>query len=144
MAMATLKGRALPTFNPVAKMKIAEKVESQKQTIKFTMEGSCKELMKDETAQKAFEKLHKAWALAKPKNAITGGVSLSITHNFSKDYDAYTLHKLGSKIREGFAHDFLIEKINCNAVKAKTDSLDFVFDFYFHPEEFQFRRGDFF
>ena len=144
MAIPSLKGKAIPSFNPVAKFKIAEKVESEKQTFKTEIRGSYKVLMSDRTAQKAFEKLHKAWALAKPEKSITGGVSLSIRHCFTGEYDIRALHALGSQIREGFAGDFLIEKINCSAEKSKTESVEFVFDLYFHPEEFQFRRGDFF
>lgn len=144
MAIPSLKGKAIPSFNPVAKLKIAEKVESQKQTFKANIKGSYKVLMSDRTAQKAFEKLHKAWALAKPEKSITGGVSLSIKHCFTDDYDIGALHTLGSLIRADFESDFLIEKINCSAEKSKTESVEFVFDLYFHPEEFQFRRGDYF
>ena len=144
MAIPSLKGKAIPSFNPTAKLKINSVVESEKQTIKQSIKGSYKTLTKPETAQKAFEKLHKAWALAKPEKSITGGVSLSIRHCFTGEYDIRALHALGSQIREGFSNDFLIEKINCSAEKSKTESVEFVFDLYFHPEEFQFRRGDYF
>ena len=144
MAIPSLKGKAIPSFNPTAKLKINSVVESEKQTIKQSIKGSYKTLTKPETAQKAFEKLHKAWALAKPEKSITGGVSLSIKHRFAGDYDIGALHTLGSLIRESFEDDFLIEKINCSAEKSEAESVEFVFELYFHPEEFQFRRGDYF
>ena len=144
MAIPSLKGKAIPSFNPVAKFKIAEKVESQKQTFKVNIKGSYKVLMNCRTAQKAFKKLRKAWVLAKPEKSITGGVSLSIKHCFADDYDIGALHTLGSLIRESFDGDFLIEKINCSAEKSEAESVEFVFELYFHPEEFKFRRGDFF
>ena len=144
MAIPSLKGKAIPSFNPVAKFKIAEKVESEKQTFKTEIRGSYKVLMSDRTAQKAFEKLHKAWALAKPEKTETAGVSLSITHCFTVEYDAMAIHKIASEIRQGFEGDFLIQDISISGEKSEKESLEFVFSCYFDPEQNQFRRGDYF
>lgn len=144
MAIPSLKGKAIPSFNPTAKLKINSVVESEKQTIKQSIKGSYKTLTKPETAQKAFEKLHKAWALAKPEKTVTVGVSLSITHCFTSDYDASVIHKIASEIRQGFEGDFLIQDISITGEKSEKESLEFVFSCYFDPEQNQFRRGDYF
>lgn len=144
MAIPTLKGKAIPAFNPVARAKIAEVVEGEMWKHEFEIKGSYRVLMEEKTAQKAFEKLHKAWALAKPKNTITAGVRLSITHCFTDDYDAYAIRKVGSAIRNGFSSDFIIEALDVATEKSKEEKLVFKFGCYFDPEKNQFRRGDYF
>lgn len=143
MAMATIKGQALPTFNPVAKAKIAEAVEGKKETITFTLNGSSCVFLGMRTAQEAFEKLRKAWVLAKPEKTITVGVSLVITHRYTKDYDTVALHRIGSYIRDRFVGDFFIKDLFICNEKAKSEEIEFSFSCYFDPEQHQFRRGDY-